>query len=148
LVPDRRAGAQPLKRTPLTSNGIPTGATSSPIGNGYGWGGLRFDAETGLHNDDGGGYVEPQSGSTLARAQDDLQRTGNPAAAGMAIRGRDKVVKVETSAFAAKNPWTGGPPNAMQKGTVKWFNDGKGFGAARLLESIQDEAKGFSSLIR
>lgn len=34
------------------------------------------------------------------------------------------------------------------KGKVKFFNETKGFGRARLLESIQEEGKSFSSLIR
>jgi len=42
----------------------------------------------------------------------------------------------------------GASPTRMKKGTVKFFNESKGFGLTRLLESIQDEAKGFSSLIR
>ena len=46
----------------LTSDGFPTSAMSSAVGNPYCWGGLRLDAETGLHNNDGGGYFDPQTG--------------------------------------------------------------------------------------
>ena len=49
------------KVTFLTSDGFPTSATSSAVGNVYCWGGLRHDSETGLHNDDGG-YFDPQMG--------------------------------------------------------------------------------------
>jgi YD repeat-containing protein len=52
----------------LTSDGYPTAATSSAIGNAYLWRGLRLDPETGLHNDDGGGYFEPQTGRYILRA--------------------------------------------------------------------------------
>ena len=36
----------------------------------------------------------------------------------------------------------------LRQGKIKFFNDPKGFGLTRLLESIRDESKGFSSLIR
>jgi hypothetical protein len=32
------------------------------------------------------------------------------------------------SCFTGNNPWSGGPPGAMQKGKVKFFNETKGFG--------------------
>jgi hypothetical protein len=35
------------------------------VGNVYCWGGLRFDADTGLHDDDGGGYFDPQMGKWI-----------------------------------------------------------------------------------
>jgi hypothetical protein len=121
----------------LTGDGIPTGASASAVGNPYCWGGLRLDVETGLHNNDGGGYHEPQTGR--------------------AVRGKVKIVKdMGGSNFASNNPWTGGsspsvamkhyitiphnlaapgglpwnggPSVEMQKGTVKFFNDAKGFG--------------------
>jgi YD repeat-containing protein len=74
----------------LTSDGVPTTATSSSVGNVYCWGGLRLDSETGLQCDDGGGYLETASGRSLARAQDDLQRTGS-------------IVQLLTR----NNPWSG-----------------------------------------
>ena len=176
----------------LTSDGVATTATSSAVGNVYCWGGLRLDSETGLHSDDGGGNYETQSGRCLARAQDDLQRTGsivqlltrnnpwsggggvndpsssttvqyNPKEIGLdksvpwntksALRGKVKSIRDTGSGYSAagNNPWSGGgggSPSAMEKGTVKFFNEAKGFGLTRLLESIQDESKGFSSLIR
>jgi hypothetical protein len=93
----------------MTSDGTPTSATSSSVGNVYCWGGLRLDAETGLHNDDGDGYFEPQGGR--------------------AVRGKVKVVKDMGGCIVApNNPWTGGAPSAMAKGTVKFFNEAKGFG--------------------
>jgi hypothetical protein len=97
----------------LASDGVPTTATSSAVGNVYCWGGLRLDSETGLQCDDGAGYWETRSGRCLARAQDDLQRTGS-------------IVQLLTR----NNPWSGGggSPSAMKTGTVKFFNEAKGFG--------------------
>ena len=46
----------------FTGDGLPVGATMSTLGNPYCRGGLRLDSETGLHNDDGGDYFEPQTG--------------------------------------------------------------------------------------
>jgi len=97
----------------LTSDGIPTSATASAYGNAYCWGGLRLDAETGLHNDDGGGYFEPL--------------------AGRAVRGKVKTIKdMGNGRAAGNNPWStgggGGGPVEMKNGTVKFFNEAKGFG--------------------
>jgi YD repeat-containing protein len=150
----------------LTSDGVPTSATSSVVGNDYGWGGLRLDAETGMLCDDGSEYLEPQTGQSISRR-------------GSSTRNSDGLVfnVVNPRAARGNNPWSGGTsfgrnvprylvkadgmvydrvagsgggasPARMQKGTVKFFNETKGFGLTRLLESIQDEAKGFSSLIR
>ena len=77
----------------LSGNGTPTGATSSAAGNVYCWGGLRLDSETGLHNNDGGDYFEPQTGR--------------------AIRGKVKSVKDMGSSSRAcddNNPWSSGSP--------------------------------------
>jgi hypothetical protein len=97
----------------LTSDGFPTSATSSSVGNPYFWGGLRLDAETGLHNDDGGGYFEPQTGR--------------------AVRGKVKSVKdmgTNGRIFDGNNPWSGGGGGGteMKNGTIKFFNETKGFG--------------------
>jgi hypothetical protein len=98
----------------LTSDGFPTSATSSAYGNVYCWGSLRLDAETGLHNDDGGNYFEPQTGR--------------------AVRGKVKVIKDmggSGHAFEGNNPWSGGGGGGgteMKNGTVKFFNETKGFG--------------------
>jgi len=87
----------------LTSDGAPTSATSSSVGNFYCWRGLNLDAETGLQNDDAGEYFESQTGQSTIRQ-------------GISIR--------------SVNPWSsgGGSPNEMKKGTVKFFNETKGFG--------------------
>jgi len=86
----------------LTSDGVPTSATSSSVGNVYCWGGLGLDAETGLQNDDVGEYFESQTGQSITRR-------------GVSTR--------------SANPWSsGGSPNEMEKGTLKFFNETKGFG--------------------
>ena len=112
----------------LTSDGFPTSATSSAVGNPYCWGGLRLDAETGLQNDDGGGYFESQSGRPL-RAMLGLS--------GSAVTAQKKSVTAvkewrEIASAApggGNNPWSGGGGGGeMQKGTVKFFNEAKGFG--------------------
>jgi YD repeat-containing protein len=97
----------------LTSDGTPTSATSSAVGNPYCWGGLRLDAETGLHNDDGGNYFDPPTGS--------------------AVRGKIRMCKDQgngnyTGIIFGNNPWSSGGPVAMKTGTVKFFNEAKGFG--------------------
>ncbi len=56
-----RADGTPL----VNSDGMP--ATSSAVGNPYCWGGQRLDAETGLQNDDGSGYLDTASGRGLNR---------------------------------------------------------------------------------
>jgi YD repeat-containing protein len=128
----------------LDSNGTPTSATSSAYDNPYCWGGLRLDAETGLHNNDGGGYFEPQVGRSVARRS---ARTGRNPQTGKEIQ-----IKANSSRFAesppsvaskhyitiphnlaalggssGNNPWSGGSPLGMQKGTVKFFNQVKTF---------------------
>ncbi|HWX23148.1 MAG TPA: DUF6531 domain-containing protein [Candidatus Binatia bacterium] len=69
----------------LTSDGSPTSATASSVGNPYLFGGLRLDPETGLHCDDGSCYLDPLSGRYILRA-------GVPLA------------------FADNNPWSASPP--------------------------------------
>jgi YD repeat-containing protein len=96
----------------LTSDGVPTSATSSAVGNVYCWGGLRLEAETRLQNDDAGGYFETATGRYVLRAGVPLRFDASPAT------------------FKGNNPWSGGggSPVAMKKGTVKFFNEAKGFG--------------------
>ncbi len=99
----------------LTSDGIPTGAPSSAVGNVYCWGGLCLDSETGLHNDLGGGYFDPHMGRWITSM-------GLP-------KVTPKLAKEHHGRFASgNNPWSGDSPQAMEKGKVKFFNDAKGFG--------------------
>jgi len=76
----------------LTSDGTPTSATSSAFDNPYCWGGLRLDAETGLHNDDGGEYFESQ-----------VARPGRRA------KKRYLLPNPKFSSISNNNPWSGGP---------------------------------------
>ncbi len=97
----------------LTSDGVATSATSSSVGNPYCWHGLRLDAETGLQNDDGGGYLDTQTGRNITVPW----VPANPS--------------IPHRISAGNNPWSGGgggSPSAMKNGTVKFFNETKGFG--------------------
>jgi hypothetical protein len=153
----------------LTSDGVPTSATTSSVGNVYCWGGLRLDAESGLFCNDGGGYFEPTSGRSLGQerkinvseAKPMAPRSmsggaGNNPWAGdsptakfiYVLEASKRIGSSNRQSSPGNNPWTGGSPVEMKTGTVKFFNETKSFGFARLLESIQDESKGFSSLIR
>ena len=153
----------------LTSDGLATAATSSAVGNVYCWGGLRLDSETGLHNNDGGGFHEPLTGRAVRGKVKSIRDTGsgystagnNPWSVGGMLKKeeggrhtpfhnkyRPQFRKILDYGEAGDSLWSGGSPSAMKNGTVKFFNEAKGFGLTRLLESIQDESKGFSSLIR
>jgi YD repeat-containing protein len=90
----------------LTSAGYPSSATSSTVGNPYCWGGLRLDAETGLQNDDGGSYLEPQTGR--------------------AIRGKVKNIKIDSTYFVGNNPWSpSSPPPVTYRIKALTSGDGK-----------------------
>jgi cold shock CspA family protein len=73
------------------------------VGNPYCWGGLRLDAETGLHNNDGAGYFESSSGRSLVSGYRVCYTVNN------------------------NNPWSSQGAQ-MKTGTVKFFNEAKGFG--------------------
>jgi YD repeat-containing protein len=79
----------------LTSDGTPTSATSSAFDNPYCWGGLRLDAETGLHNDDGGEYFESQ-----------VARPGRRA------KKRYLLPNPKFLSISNNNPWSGGPDSS------------------------------------
>lgn len=78
----------------LDSNGTPTSATSSAFDNPYCWGGLRLDAETGLHNDDGGEYFEPQVARPVRRAR---------------AKKRILLPDPKFGSLSINSPWSGGP---------------------------------------
>ncbi len=114
----------------LTSDGIATGATSSAVGNPYCWHGLRLDAETGLQNDGGGGYLETQSARPL-RAMFGLTGTAVTSGTLRYMLGLRGTALVAGAVVAGNNPWSGGGGGGgteMKNGTVKFFNDAKGFG--------------------
>ena len=98
--------------TPLVdSTGQPV--TASPLGNSFLFHGLEWDGETGLLGDGSGDYFDPQTGR--------------------AVRGKVKTVKDmgHGRAFDGNNPWSGGGEGGeMKKGTVKFFNEAKGFRSA------------------
>ena len=90
------------------SDGQPV--TTSPLGNPYLFQGMEWDGESGLLGDGGGNYFDPLTAC--------------------AIRGKVKSVKIDPNYLIRNNPWSGGDggPVAMKNGTVKFFNDAKGFG--------------------
>ena len=133
----------------LTSEGTPSGTTSSAFGNPYCWGGLRLDAETGLHNNDGGVYFETQVGRalegstpsvaakhyiTIPHNLQNVSHTGDSApsmAAKHYITIPHNLQNISPpGGSSGSNPWSGGSPLGMKKGTVKFFNETKGFGRA------------------
>jgi YD repeat-containing protein len=95
------------------SDGQPV--TSSPLGNPFLFHSLMWDGETGLLGDGGGDYFDPQSGRYLFGLR------GASLIAGAVGKGRAML------GFTGNNPWSGGG-GEMQKGTVKFFNEAKGFG--------------------
>ncbi len=147
--------------TPLVDGGgLPV--TSSPAGNVYCWGGLRLDAETGLHNNDGGDYLEPQTGRAVRGKVKSIKDMGNGV---FSAKTRDTLddkfkdgdiptqdqfgtlidsmvnklddrdlIGLRVFGTGDNNPWSGGGGGGgggggeMQKGTVKFFNEAKGFG--------------------
>ena len=108
----------------LTPDGTPTSATSSAVGNPYCWGGLRLDAETGLQNDDGGGYLDPLSGRPLEASA----KTSGLKTKPEIIEWRDGGGSGLAAPGGGNNPWSGGPSVDMKTGVVKFFNEAKGFG--------------------
>ncbi len=83
----------------LTSDGTPTGAAASAVGNPYCWGGLRLDSETGLQNDGGGGYYDPNTGRPV----------GETLKAKITIRvERHEIAMLSGGTSSGNNPWTGG----------------------------------------
>jgi YD repeat-containing protein len=94
----------------LTSDGTPTSATTSAVGNPYCWGGLRLDEETCLQNDDGGGYFEWKLGRALSVPVHNLN--GSVSYAGKVTL---KVVnpgnqESNDSVFQRNNPWSPNSP--------------------------------------
>lgn len=109
----------------LDSGGVPIGINGMPVvestvGNPFLFRGMEWDAETALYHDSGlsgdNPMYEPKTGRYLGRGHRDVGRyiswNGDCAGSG-------------ESAFAGDNPWT---VHAMKKGTVKFFNEAKGFG--------------------
>jgi hypothetical protein len=96
----------------LGSDGQPV--TASPLGNPFLFHGLEWDGESALLGDGGGNYFDPPTGR--------------------AVRGKVKSVKdmgTNGRAIDGNNPWSGGGGGGgteMKNGTVKFFNDAKGFG--------------------
>jgi YD repeat-containing protein len=77
----------------LASDGTPTSATSSAYGNVYLFGGLRYDAESGLDCDDGGSYLEPQSGRYMCDYMNNPMKSAR--------------MSIAVSGLADNNPWSG-----------------------------------------
>ena len=108
----------------LNPDGVPTLETSSGVGNPILFRGMEWDSETGLY------LASKRFGIGTTAPEAPLGTFFDPQT-GRATRGKVKTVKDmggSATAFAGNNPWTGGSPSAMKKGTVKFFNETKGFG--------------------
>ena len=103
------------KGAPILVDGQPAGA--SPLGNPFLFHGMFWDAETALYRDSGmsgnNPMYEPKTGRYMMRGHRDVggYRAG-----------------ANGFTFAGDNPWTGNSSSRMKKGTVKFFNETKGFG--------------------
>jgi uncharacterized protein RhaS with RHS repeats len=121
--------------TPIVdSTGQPV--TASPAGNSFLFHGMEWDGETGLYCDSGLAgqnpfYQDPKTGRGLG-----FERGDRPTQAQFGTLIDSTVNKItdryliglRVSGTGGNNPWSGSPPDAMQKGTVKFFNEAKGFG--------------------
>lgn len=87
----------------LAPDGTPSGATASSYGNAHLFGGLCYDAETGLDGDDGGGYLDPESGRFLARTGSSVPG-GNLGLDSHQLQARTG----EYTGVVRNNPWSGG----------------------------------------
>ena len=105
------------KGAPILVDGQP--ASASPLGNPFLFHGMFWDAETALYRDSGMGgenpMYEPKTGRYMIRGHRD-------------VGGYRASFGASDYTFAGDNPWTGNSPGKMKKGTVKFFNDAKGFG--------------------
>ena len=114
--------------SPMTgSDGLPV--TSSTLGNPFLFHGLEWDNETGLYFEkgwpcrwemadfDSSDYFDPQTGQTTSRRGASTRNSEGPA-----------FNVVNPRAARDNNPWSGGGGSEMKKGTVKFFNETKGFG--------------------
>jgi YD repeat-containing protein len=107
----------------LSTDGLPTGEVESGVGNPFLFHGMTWDSETGLY------YWKEFSPAEEQLKNNPRHRTAylDPKT-GRATRGKVIDVRDNGMGFAANNPWSGGAPIAIQKGTVKFFNETKGFG--------------------
>ena len=105
------------KGAPILVDGQP--ASASPLGNPFLFHGMFWDAETALYRDSGMGgenpMYEPKTGRYLMRGHRD-------------VGGYRASFGANDFTFAGDNPWTGNSPGKMKRGTVKFFNETKGFG--------------------
>jgi len=88
----------------LASDGTPTSATSSAYGDEYLFGGLRYDAESGLDCDDGSDYLEPRSARYMNNPMTSQRMSVVMDWHGIQARHGDYV----SSRVGQNNPWSGG----------------------------------------
>jgi len=104
---------EPQFRAPdgsLLTDAFGTPVTASPAGNAYLFHGMIWESESGLYLDQRQGrYFDPRSGQYTSRS-----------AGGVGDESHSR-------AFSDNNPWSG-TTAAMSRGTVKFFNEAKGFG--------------------
>lgn len=101
----------------MGSDGMP--ATRSPSGNSFLFRGMEWDGETGLYFS----REYQTANSQLENRPRNRSMAYNPRSG----RGLSPLAGVAFP-FGGNNPWSGGSPVAMKKGTVKFFNETKGFG--------------------
>ncbi|MEK7781066.1 MAG: DUF6531 domain-containing protein [Verrucomicrobiota bacterium] len=116
MVADRYEYADFGEVSFLNSDGFPLATNAAPSGNPFLFHGMEWDAEIGLY---GGGF-DPLTGSVTRKHR----------IRGYTVNARsDTPLGVDRVLGGANNPWNGGgSPSALQKGTVKFFNEAKGFG--------------------
>jgi len=141
--------------TPLVDSGGQPLTTSS-LGNPFLFHGKEWDGETGLLGDGGGDYFDPRTGRAVRGKVKIVRDTGSGVFSDQTretlkdkflngdIPTQDQfgtlidstvnrlddryLIGLRVSGLAGNNPWSGSSPGAMKKGTVKFFNDAKGFG--------------------
>ena len=89
----------------LTSDGTPMSLTVPPVGGPYFWHDQRLDAETGLQNNDGGGYFEPSTARHLLGLRGTALTNGGKFASAGA---KAPAGYARTISAAGNNPWSGG----------------------------------------
>lgn len=120
----------------LSTDGLPTGEPESGVGNPFLFHGMEWEAAIGFYRQASGGYLDPQTGRPTSRINGINGGMPNrismnvtvPKQTQGATFGEKVNAGLQSAGVFGNNPWTGGSPIEMKKGTVKFFNETKGFG--------------------